>query len=80
MTFEEYLFSKKIDSNSFKNRDRETWEKYCFLFDQMHPNSFTMQKLNIINNLRRNYPIRDEEEVKSVKAKPKRPVIKPKSK
>ena len=78
MSFEDYLISKKIESNAFKQSENGLWKKLKCLFEQMHPNSFTMQKLNLINGIRRNYPLQDVEEKKVEKAKPKRPIIRPK--
>ncbi|MDH5367023.1 MAG: hypothetical protein OEW67_08560 [Cyclobacteriaceae bacterium] len=78
MTFEEYLASKKIDSIAFKKAEKELWTKFEFLFDQMHPKSFTMQKLNLINGIRRKYPLKEIVEKKEVKPKTKRPIIRPK--
>ena len=78
MTFDEYLISKKIDSLSFKTTEPTLWAKFNDLFEQMHPKSFTMQKLNLINGIRRKYQLKETEEVKIVKPKQKRPIIRPK--
>lgn len=50
------------------------------LFDQVHPNSFTAQKLFIINEIRRKYPFQEELE-KPVQRKPmvKPKIVKPKT-
>lgn len=50
------------------------------LFDQVNPNSFTAQKLFLINNIRRAYPLQEEEAV-AVKKKPmaKPRIVKPKT-
>lgn len=56
MTFEEYLTSKKIDSGIFQQNEPALWELWKQEFEQMHPNSFTTQKLYLINPLRRKYP------------------------
>ena len=80
MTFEEYLATKKINSDAFKKAEEDQWIKFKQLFEQMHPNSFTMQKLNLINSIRRNYPLKEDEAMVVVKAKPKRPVMRPKTK
>jgi len=53
--FEAYLASKRIDSDAFRNAEPELWESWKRDFDQMHPNSFTVQKLNLINPVRRKY-------------------------
>lgn len=53
--FEAYLASKRIDSGAFRNAEPELWESWKNDFNQMHPNSFTVQKLNLINPVRRKY-------------------------
>lgn len=60
MNFEEYLLSKKIDSSAFKKAEPEQWESWSREFIHMHPNSFTAQKLYLINPIRRNYPLSSE--------------------
>ncbi|MFT6867278.1 MAG: hypothetical protein ACJA08_002118 [Cyclobacteriaceae bacterium] len=75
MEFLEYLKSKKIDSEKFKKGDLETFEVFQLEFDQLHPASFTAQKLYLINKIRRRYILIDDTvEVvvkKSTPAKPK---------
>lgn len=78
MTFEEYLSTKKIDSSAFKSAEPILWEKFRELMEQMHPKSFTMQKLNLINGIRRKYPLQNVDESKVIKPKAKRPIIRPK--
>lgn len=56
MTFEEYLREKKIDSGLFREKEPLVWQTWKQEFEQMHPNSFTVQKLNLINPVRRKYP------------------------
>ncbi|MEK6477141.1 hypothetical protein WJR50_06390 [Catalinimonas sp. 4WD22] len=75
--FEEYLSSKKIDAKAFKEEKPEMWENWRSLFYTMHPNSFTQQKLFLINPIRRQFPIKenvgsgsDKNETTSI-AKPK---------
>lgn len=90
-SFEEYLISKKIDSEAFKNAEPEVWKAWKMEFEQVHPNSFTVQKLNLINPVRRKYLLPTRQEVRSAEpapalaattspAKPGRPVMKPKIK
>jgi hypothetical protein len=90
MTFEEYLQGKKIDSEAFRKAETTLWETWKQEFEQMHPNSFTTQKLYLINPIRRKYQIKIEptESPSAVSispsptqapAKPK-PVFKPKMK
>jgi hypothetical protein len=64
VNFEEYLISKKIDSEAFKLSEPLIWEDWKIQFEQMHPNSFTIQKLNLINPVRRKYPGKQIAEVK----------------
>ena len=83
MRWEEYLASKKIDSNLFKQQEERVWASWKALFDQMHPNSFTAQKLYLINSIRRKYPLVQTEVVEKEpsskpKAKPKINMTKPK--
>ena len=73
MDFEEYLHSKKIDSAAFKEEEEGNFLELEKLFDQIHPDSFTAQKLYLINPLRRKYTWK--EKVESVKPKP---MMKPK--
>jgi len=68
MDFEEYLHSKKIDSAVFKANEESNFSKMEKLYDQMHPDSFTAQKLFLINPLRRKYNWKEKTE--KVKSKP----------
>ena len=90
LAFEEYLLSKKIDSSRFRSEEPDVWKEWQYEFEQMHPNSFTVQKLNLINPVRRKYPlaiVTDENKTSqppadvrttAPAAKPGRPIIKPK--
>lgn len=73
--FRDYLVSKKIDPNEFKAAEPELFEKLATIFDQMHPDSFTAQKLFLINPIRRKYLLKGQaEEAPSkpkIKFKPK---------
>jgi hypothetical protein len=75
MTFEEYLKSKKIDPKSFAKRDPERFSNFENIFNQLHPNSFTQQKLFLINRIRRAFPLKEdatsETVVKTKQVKPK---------
>jgi hypothetical protein len=55
-----YLTSKKIDSAAFQKAEPELWKTWSNELQQMHPNSFTVQKLNLINPIRRKYPLKSE--------------------
>jgi hypothetical protein len=58
--FEAYLISKKIDSAEFLKAEPDTWKNWKIEFDQMHPASFTAQKLYLINPIRRKYLLKEE--------------------
>ncbi len=60
LTFEEYLKGKKIDPDLFRSAEPGLWDEYKMLFDRMHPESFTAQKLFKINGIRRKYPFKGE--------------------
>ena len=84
--FETYLVSKKIDSDAFRQAEPEVWGAWKREFGQMHPNSFTLQKLNLINPIRRRYLLQAVQQKNPVDApaplkavpRPGKPVIKPK--
>jgi len=83
MTFEEYLISKKIDSQLFRVAESALWNEWNLLFKQMSPASFTAQKLYLINPLRRKYLLKTTEAALSPKSgapAASRPVMKPKPK
>ena len=69
MKFTEYLKSKKIDPKPFVLNERELFDELKKVFDQVHPDSFTAQKLFLINPLRRKYKLK-EEQAEVVKKKP----------
>ncbi|WP_370089067.1 hypothetical protein [Ekhidna sp.] len=78
MEFEEYLKGKKIDSEKYKAAEPKQYADFKGLFDQMHPESFTQQKLFLINQIRRAYKFEEIEEIKKPTPKPAmRPKIKP---
>ena len=70
MDFNEYLISKKIDPEAFRVGDPERYGEFDKLFGLIHPNSFTSQKLFLINGIRRLYPLPED---KWIKNKPKAP-------
>src|SRR5688572_3719446 len=85
VNFEEYLISKKIDSVAFQRAQPKLWNEWFMEFEQMHPNSFTVQKLNLINPIRRQYPLKLVPEkpptsTEEVKTEPKPIVASPSSK
>jgi hypothetical protein len=58
MDLEDYLRSKKIDASTFQMAESALWKEWSIEFENMHPNSFTLQKLNLINPIRRKYPLK----------------------
>jgi hypothetical protein len=58
VNFDDYLISKKIDSVAFRLAEPPVWENWKIEFEQMHPNSFTAQKLYLINPIRRKYTLK----------------------
>lgn len=78
MEFEEYLEGKKIDPIGFKKGEVSQFEELKQLFDQVHPDSFTQQKLFLINPIRRKYTLAEDKlEKKPTAIKPMRPKMKP---
>lgn len=74
MSFSDYLTKKKIDQQAFVKGEASRFEELKMLFDQVHPNSFTAQKLFLINKIRRAYPLKEEAVEKEVK----KPMMRPK--
>jgi hypothetical protein len=70
VNFDAYLESKKIDSSAFKAADPELWKSWEAEFSQMHPASFTTQKLYLINPIRRLHPLPFTAKPSPVKAEP----------
>jgi len=81
MNFEEFLVSKKIDSQAFRAAEPDLWKEWNALFDQMSPVSFTSQKLYLINPLRRKFHLKviEPAEKPETPSAPK-PVMRPKPK
>lgn len=78
MNFKEYLIGKKIDPSKFAKAELERFKEFQTLFNQIHPESFTQQKLFLINQIRRKYKLEESEEIKKpAPAKAMRPKIKP---
>jgi len=59
VSFEEYLITKKINTSAFKKAEPTRWSEWEKEFTQIHPNSFTTQKLYLINPIRRKYPLQE---------------------
>ena len=77
LSFEDYLEKKKIDPDAFRNAESELYEELKKLFNQIHPDSFTAQKLFLINPIRRKYQFKDDAQNTDSKQKK---IIKPKYK
>lgn len=60
MSFEEYLSQKKIDGPRFSQAEPARYAEWAALFPHLHPESFTMQKKFLVNDVRRRYPIQVE--------------------
>ena len=58
--FDEFLRSKKIDSKAFMKAEVALYDELKTTYDQVHPDSFTAQKLFLINPIRRKYPLKEE--------------------
>jgi hypothetical protein len=92
MDFEAYLISKKINTIAFQDNEPTLWKSWKAEFEQCHPNSFTVQKLNVINPIRRKYPLPLQDSLNkssettpiinspSPAIKPGKPMMKPKPK
>jgi len=73
--FEDYLRQKKIDPELFRKDEPDLWKEYAEIFAQVHPASFTAQKLFKINAIRRKYQLKETE----TQVKPAAPAtVKPK--
>lgn len=77
MTFREYLQAKKIDPKAFALGEPGQFKDFKALFDQLHPDSFTAQKLFLINKIRRRFPYTEPAEAETKEA-PKAKMMKPK--
>ncbi|MFZ9980949.1 MAG: hypothetical protein ACO3FI_02855 [Cyclobacteriaceae bacterium] len=78
MMFDEYLKSKKIDSEAFQKNEPETFSNWKALFEQMHPASFTSRFLFKINGIRRKYMLQVETTTMTPAAVKPKQVIRPK--
>lgn len=80
MEFSAYLITKKIDEAAWKKAEPDQFGKLKAFFDQVHPDSFTAQKLFLINPIRRRFPLKETATSTTAKPKMARPLIKPKPK
>ena len=80
LTFKDYLHNKKIDAMAFAQARPGEYADLKKEFDQIHPDSFTAQKLFIINPIRREFPFKEEGEAKVQKKPQPRPkIVRPKT-
>lgn len=76
--FQEYLSAKKIDSQSFETEAKKVFDEWQGHFEQMSSESFTAQKLFLINNIRRKFPLKENLSPPPTKKPAAKPKIKPK--
>lgn len=55
MIFSDYLNQKNIDAAAFERAEPALYADWQRLFEQVHPESFTLQKKFLINDIRRRY-------------------------
>lgn len=55
MQFNDYLALKKIDAAHFQANEPALYTEWKSLFEQIHPDSFTVQKKFLLNNVRRKH-------------------------
>ena len=55
--FETYLINKNIDAQKFKNQENDFYCKWENDFEFINEQSFTQQKLFLINNIRKKYKL-----------------------
>ena len=78
MEFDDFLIGKKIDPEKFKFSENDRYREWKHLFDQVHPDSFTQQKLFLINKVRRAYTLKKASaEKKTTTSRTMRPKPKP---
>ena len=59
LTFEEYLIQKNIDREQFRTAEPARYLEWGTLFSEIHPDSFTLQKKFLLNDVRRRYLLND---------------------
>ena len=84
MKFADYLKAKKIDQQAFAKHDSNRYAEFLSIFEQIHQDSFTAQKLFLINQIRKKYPLifseTEETKAKTIKAAKPKVNVKPKMK
>ena len=73
LSFEEYCESKSINPTLFKRKEESLFQELKAYFEQVHPDSFTAQKLFLINEIRRRYHFEKPEKVKPTASKVNKP-------
>ena len=58
ISFDDYLTQKKIDARLFQQAEPVRYSEWQREFEQMHPDSFTVQKKFLLNDTRRKYIVR----------------------
>ncbi len=66
--FENFLRSKKISPKLLKEAEKDLFEEWLILFSAVSSKSFVMQKLFLINNIRRKYHLDKENNTTSNEA------------
>lgn len=77
LDFETYCKSKRINPEAFLKEEPTEYHYLKNYFEQVHPDSFTAQKLFAINQLRRKYLKDFSDELASLKAETPKPISKP---
>ncbi len=57
MEFVDFLAQKKIEAVQFESNEKAVFEAWRLLFEEIHSDSFVLQKKFSINKVRRKYPI-----------------------
>jgi hypothetical protein len=57
LRWNDYLRLKKIDADAYQRASPEQYAAFEAQFMHMHPESFTAQKLFLINDIRRAHPL-----------------------
>ena len=59
-TFEHFLESKSIDSKAFQSAEKQLFDEWKAIFQQVNPESFVQQKKFLINPIRRKYLLKKD--------------------
>jgi hypothetical protein len=83
VSFDEYLIKKKIDRAAFQKADPQRFEIWQNLFGKISEQSFTVQKLYLINAIRRKFPlahVEDPDKPSTLAPTKSKPVVRPRPK